>query len=187
MPSAVRSRGVAHTGKLQQLGRIDSTAAADDFAAIDPVQGILALDVLNPHGPFPLKRIRLVWARQMTVRLARFYRVQVGPRGTQATPAIDIAVEGTEAFLPDTVDIIGQRIAGLLHRLEKGLKQGVLAGTGLKGQRAVDTVVFIGPDEAGFRPFEIGQVVGVVPVLHARHPRPTSHSPWHCRGCRSCR
>ena len=98
---------------------------------------------------------------------AVFDRVQVGPGGTQTATAIDIAVEGAETLLPLTVDIIGQRITGLLHRLEKGFKQGILAGTGLQGQRTVDPVVFIGPDEAGFRPFEIGQVVGVIPVLHA--------------------
>ena len=28
-------RGIAHAGKLQQLGGIDGTTAADDFAAID--------------------------------------------------------------------------------------------------------------------------------------------------------
>src|SRR5699024_3452198 len=50
-------------------------------------------------------------------------RVQVGAGGGEPTAPGDVAVEGTEALLAVTVDVVGQRETRLLHRLEERAEQ----------------------------------------------------------------
>src|SRR5436189_273606 len=59
--------------------------------------------------------------------LARLYgeirpvqdRVQVRTRGAEPAAAVDRAVERGEAFLPRAVDVVRERVAGLLDGLEE--------------------------------------------------------------------
>ena len=46
-------------------------------------------------------------------------RVQVGAGRGQAAAAVQVAVERREAFLPVAVDVVGQRVPGLLRGLEE--------------------------------------------------------------------
>ena len=93
-------------------------------------------------------------------------RVQVGPGRRQPATAVEVAVEPREALLPVAVDVVGQRVAGLLHRVEERAEQRVLGGTALEDQRAVATAPVVGAGEAGLHPLEVRQAVGVVPLLH---------------------
>ena len=53
-------------------------------------------------------------------------RVQVGAgRGEPAT-AVQVAVEAGEPLLPVAVDVVGERVAGLLGRLEERREERVL-------------------------------------------------------------
>ena len=53
------------------------------------------------------------------------HRVQVGAGGAQPAAAVDVAVELGEALLLVAVDVVGERVAGLLGRLEERVEQRV--------------------------------------------------------------
>ena len=53
------------------------------------------------------------------------HRVQVGARRGQPTTAVHVAVEAREPFLAVAVDVVGQRVAGLLRGLEERAEQRV--------------------------------------------------------------
>ena len=93
--------------------------------------------------------------------------MQIGACCAQPAAAADIAVEGGEALLLVAVDIVGQRVAGLLHCLEKRCEQWVRRRPAFQHQRTVVAAILALDGQAGLHAFEIGQAVGVVPVLHA--------------------
>ena len=125
------------------------------------------LDILDAHGLFPVEEDSIGKRPADDGQVGTvFDRVQVSPRRTQPAPPVDIAVKGPEAFLSVAVDILREGVTRLLDRLEKGTEKGIFTGARFQQQGAIDTMVFIGTDKAGFRAFKVGQIVGVVPVLH---------------------
>ena len=101
------------------------------------------------------------------------HRMQVRPGGRQAPPPIDVAIEGVEALLAVAVDVGGQRMSGLLHGLEEGLKQRAGGRTPLELERALPTPPVVLAGQAGLHPLEVGQAMGPVPRLTAGRSRPT--------------
>ena len=65
------------------------------------------------------------------------HRVEVRAGRAEAPAAVDVAVEGREALLPVPVDVVGERVARLLHRLEERLEQRVRRRAALEHERAV--------------------------------------------------
>src|ERR1700704_6529676 len=61
---------------------------------------------------------------------------QISAGGREPAAAADVAVERPEALLPETVDVIGARVAGLFRGGEEGLEQGVVGGTAFQPERA---------------------------------------------------
>ena len=100
------------------------------------------------------------------------HRTQVGLARGEPPPARDVAVELGEPLLAVAVDVIGQRVAGLLNGFEEGPEQRGLGGAALQDQRARTAAPGIGSGGGGLHPLEVRQAVGVVPLLHARVGRP---------------
>ncbi|MCY1228678.1 hypothetical protein D9M72_410080 [compost metagenome] len=93
--------------------------------------------------------------------------VEIGERGAAAAPARGGgAVHRTETFLAIAVQVLGLAIAGLLAGLDKGAEQRADIGLG-RGhvQRAVAAMVVVGALVVGLGLAEVGQAVGVAPVL----------------------
>ena len=83
---------------------------------------------------------------------------------------MDVAVERREALLAVAVDVLGQRVAGLLDALEERGEERVRRRAALQDQGAVvaaPRIVGRGR-ERGLHPLEVRQAVGVVPGRHAR-------------------
>ena len=157
---------VADAGELQQLGRVDRAATEDHLARLDPLRA-------DPPGDLDADGPRAVEENAIHERAAAHLevlpvpdRVQVGPRGAESAAAVDVAVEGGEALLPVAVDVVGERVAGLLHRLEEGLEERALGRAALEHERAVAAAPVVGARETALHPLEVGQAVGVVPLLH---------------------
>ena len=93
-------------------------------------------------------------------------RVVVGPGRRQATAAVDVTVEGGETFLLETVDVFGQRIAGLPARLEERLEQRIRRRPPLQLQWALAAAVLVRAGETILHLLEVGQAVGIVPRRH---------------------
>ncbi len=100
------------------------------------------------------------------------HRVQVGPGRAEPATAVDVAVEGREALLPVAVDVVGERVPGLLHGLEEGPEQRAGGRTALHDERAAATAPLVGAGQAGLHALEVRQAVRVVPGLHAGVGRP---------------
>ena len=96
------------------------------------------------------------------------HRVQVGAGRGQPAAAVDVAVELREPLLPVAVDVVGQRVAGLLHGLEERAEQRVVGRAALQHQRAVAAAPVVGAGEAALHLLEVRQAVEVVPLLHPR-------------------
>ena len=96
------------------------------------------------------------------------HRPQVGPRGRHPPAAVDVPVELREPLLPVAVDVVGQRVAGLLRGFEEGPEERVLGRPALEQERAVAASPVVGSGQAGLHALEVRQAVQVVPRLHAR-------------------
>ena len=102
------------------------------------------------------------------------HRIEVGPRGGQPPPAVDVPVERGEALLPVAVHVVGELVAGLLHGGEERAEQRVGGRAPLEHQRPgvpAERVVR-GGRQAVLHPLEVGQAVREVPVGHALVGRP---------------
>ena len=111
---------VADAGELEQLRRVDRAAAEDHLARADR----LAADARRRPRAFPRTRRGSTNARQRTSRFGRdIDRMEVRARRAQPPAAADRAVELREALLPVAVDVVRQRVAGLLHRLEERVEE----------------------------------------------------------------
>jgi len=158
---------VTDSGQLQQLWRIDGTTATDHLAAIGAAETV-PFFIFDPDRLLAVKQH--LAAQGMTLDLEVgpvFDRMDIGPRGIVASAPVNILIELAEPFLLKTVNVFGQRITGLLHGLEKGFKQRIVAFRGGDIERAVGAVISIGPLQAGFEFAEIGQTVGVIPVFQS--------------------
>ena len=161
--------GVAHPGQLQELGRVDRPTAQDDLTGRDLT--------VQPATPSVVDADRAVALepdagdeRQGVDRevLPVPHRVQVGASGRQTAAPVEVAVEPREPLLPVAVDVVGQRVAGVLDGLEEGTEERVVGRTPLEDQRTLPATPVVGAGEAGLHPLEVGQAVLVVPRLHAR-------------------
>ena len=165
--------GVADARELEQLRRVDRTAAEDDLVRARLLERVLAGAVLDADGARALEehprdlRARL----QLEVR-ALDHGMEVGPRRAQPPAAPDVAVEGREALLSVAVDVGGEFVAGLLGRLEEGLEKRVRGRAALELQRPVAAAILVGAGQARLHLLEVRQAVRVVPRLHAGVVRP---------------
>ena len=96
------------------------------------------------------------------------HRVQIGAGSAQPTPTPDVLVERCETLLAVAVDVVGAAKAGLRTGLEPGLEQRIGGRPTLEFERAVAPAPFVLAGQTGLHPLEVGQAVGVVPVLHPR-------------------
>ncbi len=171
---AVRGQvgGVADAGKLQQLRGVDRAAAHDDLAGAHLLHpgtpGVLDADRPGSVEENPGHQGA---ADHLQVGAAH-HRVQVGPRRAEPPSPVDVPVERGEALLPVSVDVGGQRVARLPHRLEERTEQRAGRWPALEYQRPLPATVGVGAGQAGLHPLEVRQAVGVVPVGHARVGRP---------------
>ena len=92
---------------------------------------------------------------------------EVRARRGHPPAAVDVPVELREPLLPVAVDVVRQRVAGLLRRLEERPEQRVLGRPALEQQRTVAAAPVVGTGQAGLHPLEVRQAVQVVPRLHA--------------------
>src|SRR3954454_19966835 len=146
----------ADAGELQELGRVDRAAAENHLAGADDL-AVLELDSY---------RARLVEQDPRDERAAAHLevgpsrsRVQVGAPRAHAPAAADRPVDLAEALLPVAVDIVGQLVAGLLHRLEEGAEEGSGRWTALEHDRPVAAAPLVGAGEAGLHLLEVRQAV----------------------------
>ncbi len=93
--------------------------------------------------------------------------VEVGTGGAEPAAAVHVAVERREPLLPVAVDVVGERVARLLHRLEERPEQRGVRRPPLEDERAAAAAPLVGAGEAGLHALEVGQAVGVVPGVHA--------------------
>ncbi len=153
---------------------VDRAAAEDDLAGLRGVAAAAArvVDAGRP-GAVEADPRDLRERHHVEVGPAH-HRVQVRARGGEPPAAVHVAVEGGEALLPVAVDVVGERVAGLLHGGEERVVERPLGRAALEHERpvlAAERVVRPGR-QAGLHPLEVGQAVRVVPALHARVARP---------------
>src|SRR5215813_4445048 len=98
--------------------------------------------------------------------------MQVRAGGAEPPAAVDVAVERREAFLPVAVDVVSQRVPGLLRRLEEGLEQRACRRPALEDERALVAAPFPPAGQAGLHLLEVRQAVRVIPRVHTRVSRP---------------
>jgi hypothetical protein len=105
---------------LQQLGRVDGPAAEHHLARPHRAPAAPGPGVLDAHRAPALEQDPRGQGERLDLEVGTaHHRVQVGPRGRQPAPVVHVAVEGREALLAVAVDVLGERIAGLLHGREE--------------------------------------------------------------------
>ena len=169
--------GVANAGELQQLRRVDGTAAQNHLAAGLDVVGAVAVDHLHPRGLGRAGVGRKAHTRHQCAGAhlqvgAREGRAQVGHGGAPAAALVHRHVHGAQAFLAVAVHVFGARITGLLAGFNEGVVERVFAGAGghMQGPTVAPVVVpALGPC---FGLAEVGQAVGIRPVLQSGVRRP---------------
>ena len=161
--------GVADSGELQELGRVDGPTAEDDLARGDrPVQAS-GPEVVDAGGSLAVETHAGDERKGLDPEvLPVHHRVEVRAGRGEAAPTTDVAVEPREPLLAVAVDVVGQWVAGVLRGLEERPEERVLGGPALEHQRAVTTAPVVGAGDAGLHPLEVRQAVQVVPGLHAR-------------------
>ena len=137
-PIASSSRGVADARELEQLRGVDRPAAQQHLAGLDPLRVPAAATTSTPTARVPVE----VHVGDQRPRAdlevgALLDRMQVGAGGAQSVPAIDVAIKRGKALLAVAVDVLGERIARLLHGGEEGLEQRVDGRTPLELERPV--------------------------------------------------
>ena len=168
---------VADAGELEQLRGVDGAAAQDHLAGGHAARPAGA-EVVDADGALALEPDAGAERERLDGQvLAVAHGVQVGPRGREAAAAVHVAVEAGEALLAVAVDVVGEVVARLLHGLEERAEERVGGRALLEHERAVAATPLVRGDgavdeEAGLHPLEVGQAVGVAPLLHARLGRP---------------
>ncbi len=174
-PQAFEVCGRADPGELQELRGVDRAAGQDHLAGVDPLRAAAAPGNVDADGPAALEADpRHELAGPDLEVPAAHDRVEVGARGAEPTPPVDVAVERREALLPVAVDVVGQVVARLLAGREERGEERVGGRTALQHQRAVmapPRIVGRGR-QARLHLLEVGQAVGVVPGRHAGIGRP---------------
>ena len=73
--------------------------------------------------------------------------MQIGARRGEPPPVVDVPIEGREPLLAVAVDVVGELVAGLLHRFEEGAEQRARGRAAFQHQRpgvAAELVVGVG-------------------------------------------
>ncbi|MEH3076731.1 MAG: hypothetical protein PGN11_08605 [Quadrisphaera sp.] len=117
--------GVTDARELQQLGRAERPAAQDHLTGVDAALELAAAQVVHAHRAGALHadaghRGQRVHGEVLAVH----HRVQVGAGGAEALAVAHVPVEGREALLAVAVDVVGERVPGLLHGFEERAEQG---------------------------------------------------------------
>ena len=104
----------------------------------------------------------------------RHHGVQVRAGRGQPPPAVDVAVEAGEALLAVPVDVVGERVARLLRRLQERAEQRIGGRPALEHERAAVPAELVAGrgGQAVLHADEVGQAVGVVPGGHPGVGRP---------------
>ena len=172
-PTDCRCGRVTDAGQLQQLGAVEGAAAQDHLAGAHAAPHPAAADVVDADAPGAVHPQPGDHRQGLDLEvLAAADRVEVRAGRGEPPPPVDVAVELREALLAVAVDVVGQREAGLLHRLEEGTEQRRRRRPPLQHQRPGAAAPRVGAGQAGLHPLEVRQAVGVVPALHARLGRP---------------
>ena len=163
--------GVADARELHQLGGVDRAAAEDHLAGLHRAVRPAAAQVVDTGGPLAVEADLGDHRERLDAEVgAVHHRVQVGAGGGEPAAVVDVAVEAREALLAVAVDVVGQRVAGLLGGLEERPEQRVGRRPALEDERPAAAAPGVGlappVDEQGLHPLEVGQAVQVVPVLH---------------------
>ena len=147
-PDRAQVVGRADAGELHQLRRVDRAAAEDDLAAAGLVRAPAAR-VLDADRPAALEDDARGQRHRLDLQVGPVeHRVQVGARGRQPAAVVHVAVEHREALLLVAVDVIGQRVARLLHGLEEGVEERPARRPALEHERPVVAA----PGVVGARP-----------------------------------
>ena len=158
----------ADAGEFEQLHRVDRAAGEDHLAGgVDFV--VLAVAVIGDAGGFG--------AFEQDFRREGVFDdgevgafsggVEIGFGGGAAGAIAHGHVHAAEAFLAETVVILGARIAGLDGGIEPGLVERVLERAIGGGERAVAAAIGVAALLAAFGAFEIGQHLRVIPAARA--------------------
>ena len=140
-------RGGSHPGELQQLGRVDGSAAENQLFTLDPMRRpcVRVLErARTPALEHDAGRERM--GEHFEVRPAH-RRAQVGVGGAAASAAAHGHVHATEAFLLEAVDVGGLRIARLAGggqpRGVQRIFQRAIAGLQLAVRTAIVVAAFL--------------------------------------------
>ena len=137
--------------------------------------GLPQCEYSTPTARVPSNATFVTRAPVRTSRLGRDITGCRYARGRgQPPPAVDVAVEPGEALLAVPVDVVGERVARLLRRLQEGAEQRVGGGPAFEHERpAVPAELVVGRGgQAVLHADEVGQAVGVVPGGHPGVGRP---------------
>ena len=153
--------------QLEQLGRIEGTAAEDDLGAADGLDPAAApvLDADRPRT-FEDHPVHLCPGDHVEIRTGE-HGVEVRASSREPAAAADVLVERRETFLPVPVDVIGAPKPRLDAGVEPGLEQRVEGRPAFEFERAGVATPVVAAGEAGLHALEVGQAVGVRPVGHA--------------------
>ena len=113
-------RLVADAGELEQLRGVDRATAEDDLAGVARCGAAAAAPVVDADRALALEAHPGRHRQRLDVEvLAVPDRVQVGAGRGEPAAAVQVAVEPGEALLAVAVDVVGERVAGLLRRPSK--------------------------------------------------------------------
>ena len=168
--------GVAHAGQLQQLRRVDRAAAQDDLTGHDALGAAATVRVLHADRSIALDQDLRDERPGLDVQVRTAHHGVEVRTGRRQSPAVaDVAVERREPLLAESVHVLGQRVAGLLDRLEERPEQRAAGGAALQDERAgVPAILVLEPSRhAALHPLEVRQAVRVIPGVHAGVRAPT--------------
>ena len=112
--------GVADAGQLQQLGAVERAAAQDHLSRRHRPAQPAPAGVVDARTTVALHPQAGDEGEGLDVEVGPVHdRVEVGPGGRQPAAAVHVAVDLGEALLAVAVDVVGQRVAGLLHPASK--------------------------------------------------------------------
>jgi hypothetical protein len=128
--------GVADPRELEELRRVDRPAAEDHLTRLDATEPAV-VDVVDTGGTGAGEGHPRTNAPVVTDRLGRCITGCRYACDAREPPApVHVAVEGGEALLLVAVDVVGERVTGLLGRPEERPEERVGGRAALEHQRA---------------------------------------------------
>jgi hypothetical protein len=165
-------RGVADARELQQLRRVDGAAAQNHLAARPHLLHLAALHHLDADGAQRIVAAFKQDAGDLGMGLQRQIgalerRAQVGHGGAPAPAFVHRHVHGAQTLLLVAVHVLGNRVAGLLASINKGLVQRIAPRAGAHFEGAAVAPVGVAAFGALLGLAKVRQAVRVRPLLHA--------------------